>query len=113
MRRSGEAVRLEAWCALSWRQENKPVCSKKLVLLSANLVLANGTALVVSDSSHPDLFWALRGAGHNFGIITSVEYRIEDIPTTSQGRSWAYEYVFLQDRPEDLFGLANDILLRS
>lgn len=83
-------------------------------LLSANLVLANGTALAVSDSSHPDLFWALRGAGHNFGIITSVEYRIEDIPTTSQGRSWAYEeYVFLQDRLEDLFGLANDILLRS
>lgn len=81
-------------------------------LISANLVLANGTALVVSSSSYPDLFWALRGAGHNFGIVTSVEYRIDDVPSGTDEASWAYEeYVFRQDRLEALFRLANDLLL--
>lgn len=86
-------------------------------LLSAHLVLADGTAVVASPSSHADLFWALRGAGHNFGIVTSVEYRVEDVPAAGQddeAASWAYEeYVFLQDRLEALFGLANALLLRS
>lgn len=69
---------------------------------------------MVSSASHLELFWALRGAGHNFGIVTAVEYRIEDVPTDGDQASWAYEeYVFLQDRLEDLFGLANALLLRS
>jgi FAD/FMN-containing dehydrogenase len=40
------------------------------------MVLANGTAVTVSSESNPDLFWAIRGAGHNFGIVTEFEYKI-------------------------------------
>lgn len=39
------------------------------------MVLANGTAVTASADSHPDLFWAMRGAGHqNFGVATSITY---------------------------------------
>lgn len=79
-------------------------------ILSARVVLADGTAVTASPSVNSDLFWALRGAGHNFGVVTSVEYRIFDVEP-GQGRLWAYEeYVFKQDKLEVLFGWANGLL---
>lgn len=48
-------------------------------LINATLVLANGTVVVSSATSHPDLFWALKGAGHNFGIVTEINYEIYDL----------------------------------
>lgn len=45
-------------------------------LVNLNVVLANGTAVQVNASSHPDLWWAMRGAGHNFGIVTSFDSKI-------------------------------------
>src|SRR6476660_1832633 len=44
-------------------------------LLSVDIVTADGTARVASASENPDLFWAVRGGGGNFGIVTSFEYR--------------------------------------
>lgn len=44
--------------------------------LNINLVLGDGTPIRVNSTSHPDLFWALQGAGHNFGVVTSVEMNI-------------------------------------
>ncbi|KAL8920784.1 MAG: hypothetical protein Q9172_004355 [Xanthocarpia lactea] len=41
-----------------------------------NVVLANGTAITVNSTSHADLLWAMKGAGHNFGIVTSFELSI-------------------------------------
>ena len=44
-------------------------------VLSFELVTANGDVLTVSADEHPYLFWALRGGGGNFGVVTSFEYR--------------------------------------
>ncbi|PHH66324.1 hypothetical protein CDD80_960 [Ophiocordyceps camponoti-rufipedis] len=43
-------------------------------LIGAEIVLANGTSLQTSQTQHPDLFWALRGAGSSFGIVTSLTF---------------------------------------
>lgn len=45
-------------------------------LVSAHLVTASGDIVDVSESENSDLFWAIRGAGANFGIVTSATYRI-------------------------------------
>jgi hypothetical protein len=48
-------------------------------LVSVDLVTADGGRLTVSRDEHPDLFWALRGAGGNFGVATSLEFRLHPV----------------------------------
>lgn len=45
-------------------------------LVSVQLVTANGDVVTASADEHPDLFWAVRGGGGNFGVATSFEYRL-------------------------------------
>jgi FAD/FMN-containing dehydrogenase len=55
-------------------------------LLSVDLVTADGRLLHVSEAEHPDLFWGMRGAGPNFGVVTSFEFRLHEVgPTVVQG----------------------------
>jgi hypothetical protein len=49
-------------------------------VLAAELVTADGRVLRVSADRHPDLFWALRGAGPNFGVVTAVKLRLHPLP---------------------------------
>jgi FAD/FMN-containing dehydrogenase len=48
-------------------------------VLSADVVLASGELVHASADEHADLFWAIRGGGGNFGIITSFEYRLHEV----------------------------------
>src|SRR6185436_16434415 len=48
-------------------------------LVSANVVTAEGEILTANASENPDLFWALRGGGGNFGVVTSFEFALHPV----------------------------------
>jgi FAD/FMN-containing dehydrogenase len=48
-------------------------------LLAAELVTADGELVRASEDEHPDLFWALRGGGANFGVVTALEFRMHPV----------------------------------
>jgi hypothetical protein len=82
-------------------------------LVEADVVLADGSFVTANESQHPELFWALRGGGGNFGIVTSFVYRAHPVSTVYGGplfwdvkeareiMKWYRE--FLPNAPEELF----------
>ena len=54
-------------------------------LRAVELVTADGKVLRASEQEEPDLFWALRGGGGNFGIATSLEYELHPVGPTVVG----------------------------
>ena len=83
-------------------------------LLSADVVLADGRLVTASERSNSDLFWALRGGGGNFGVVTSFEFRLHAVSTIIGGPTlWPMERAaeimqwyrsFMPDAPEELNG---------
>jgi FAD/FMN-containing dehydrogenase len=56
-------------------------------LLGVQLVLADGTLLTVNEDSDPDLFWAIRGGGGNFGVATSFRFQTRPMTTSAASTS--------------------------
>jgi FAD/FMN-containing dehydrogenase len=54
-------------------------------LLSAEVVLASGDVVTASEAGDSDLFWAIRGGGGNFGVVTSFEFRAHPVATVLSG----------------------------
>jgi FAD/FMN-containing dehydrogenase len=83
-------------------------------LLEAELVLASGERVRVSADEHPDLYWAIRGGGGNFGVVTSFLFRLHRVGTVFGGPTfWPVELSaevlsayreFLPNAPRELNG---------
>jgi FAD/FMN-containing dehydrogenase len=54
-------------------------------LLAADIVTADGQLLQVDGSNHPDLFWAIRGGGGNFGVVTRFKFKLSELGTVFGG----------------------------
>ena len=83
-------------------------------LLEADVVLADGRFVTVNESEYPDLFWALRGGGGNFGVVTSFVFKLHQVDTVYGGPLfWSIEQSaevmrwyrdFIVQAPDDLNG---------
>jgi FAD/FMN-containing dehydrogenase len=83
-------------------------------LLAVDMVLADGSFITADEKQHDDLFWAVRGGGGNFGVVTSFTFRTHPVHTVTAGPMfWPVEDAaevmrryeeFITDAPEEING---------
>lgn len=84
-------------------------------LASVDMVIANGTLITASEHENKELFWAIKGAGFNFGVVTSFTYNTYDypnagqamtadmtFPATQNGTLWAFAKSWIGRQPKEL-----------
>jgi FAD/FMN-containing dehydrogenase len=77
-------------------------------LLSADVVLADGSVVTADERTNPDLFWALRGGGGNFGVVTSFEFRAHPVRTVYAGPTF-----WPLDQTTDVMAAYREFILRA
>jgi FAD/FMN-containing dehydrogenase len=77
-------------------------------LLAADVVLADGSFVMASEKQNEDLFWALRGGGGNFGVVTSLTFRLHPIDTVVAG-----PMLWPMDQAADALRMYQDVLANA
>jgi FAD/FMN-containing dehydrogenase len=90
-------------------------------LLEADMVLADGSFVTVSKKDNSDLFWAIRGGGGNFGIVTSFKFQAHQVKNVFGGPTlWPIEkteeimewyHTFLNNAPDELNGFIATMII--
>jgi len=77
-------------------------------LISVNVVTADGEMLTASEDQNPDLFWAIRGAGGNFGVVTSFRFKVHPL-----GKIVAGMLLYLRERAAEVIGFHREFIANS
>ena len=77
-------------------------------LLNVRMILWDGSIIEASATENPDLFWGLRGAGHNFGIVTEMTF--QTWPQENGGMHYNAAMTFTSDSLEGILETVNDII---
>ena len=90
-------------------------------LLEADMVLADGSFVTVNKDQNSDLFWAIRGGGGNFGIVTSFKFQAHNVKTVFGGPTlWPIEQTeeimewyhdFIHNAPDELNGFVATMII--
>ena len=85
-------------------------------IIGATIVTAEGELLEVNEENHPDLFWAIRGGGGNFGVVTKLQFTAHEIGTEVLALDVMYDYkdakqilqkvqAFIEQAPDEAIGV--------
>jgi len=77
-------------------------------LIEADMVLADGSFVTVGSTENEDLYWAIRGGGGNFGVVTSFLFRLHDVHTNYAGPMF-----WDLDRTEDVLKLYREFITQA
>lgn len=77
-------------------------------IISMRVALWDGTIVTASEKQNPDLFWAMRGAGQNFGIM--LEFTMKTWPQTNGGKIYNADMSFTSKSLEGVLEVINDII---
>ncbi|GAP88452.1 putative FAD-binding domain-containing protein [Rosellinia necatrix] len=76
-------------------------------LISVRMITAAGDIIEVSKESHPDLFWAIRGAGANFGVVISATYKLNRL--INKGNFLHADFYFAAEKSYDYFKIVESL----
>lgn len=76
-------------------------------MISCKLVLADGSIVTASENSHSELFWAIRGAGHNFGIALEATFQV--FPQAHGGKHCTWDLQYTLDQCDEVFAVLNNV----